>query len=288
MHLMKRTSSARGSGGEWIQLATSSQISRRQLLASHMGWAEMCGRTADMVTFAQLIIKESADTGVELDPEERQLVSFAFKHAVSELRTAWRKLAPVEVELAGQLVVGERRGELRSLWYDQMRAEIQLQMVDLCNDLEGYIENLLMPVTGSVQGKVFFRKMVADYCRYLCEMQEGEARKDTAERALRNYRLAITLAEASLDPTDHVRLGVVLNFSVFYWEIMHFRDRARNLAQTAVDDAMAVHSRMQEGPDYHNSVLILELINDNLKLWCEEEGDEVGTKMAVPLAVKRT
>nr|KAG5700603.1 hypothetical protein BaRGS_015399 [Batillaria attramentaria] len=42
-----------------------------------------------------------------------------------------------------------------------------------------------------------------------------------------------------LPPTHPIRLGLALNFSVFYYEILNSPDRACRLAKAAFDDAIA-------------------------------------------------
>jgi 14-3-3 protein epsilon len=42
-----------------------------------------------------------------------------------------------------------------------------------------------------------------------------------------------------LAPTHPIRLGLALNFSVFYYEILNAPDQACHLAKQAFDDAIA-------------------------------------------------
>ena len=79
-----------------------------------------------------------------------------------------------------------------------------------------------------------------------------------------------------LRATDPVRLGLSLNFSVFYWEILGFKDRARHVAKAAFDDAMAELDTMEDSA-YRESVLILELIRENLDLWKRQDGEKLVT-----------
>ena len=106
--------------------------------------------------------------------------------------------------------------------------------------------------------------MAADYCRYLAEFRAGEHRKEAGELALRNYKLASALAENHLRATNPVRLGLALNFSVFYYEILGFHDRARHLANVAYDEALATLDGLPE-EHYQDSTVILQLLWTTLK-----------------------
>lgn len=68
-----------------------------------------------------------------------------------------------------------------------------------------------------------------DYHRYLAEFATGNSRKEAAENSLVAYKNATDLATLELPPTHPIRLGLALNFSVFYYEILNSPDRACRL-----------------------------------------------------------
>jgi len=120
----------------------------------------------------------------------------------------------------------------------------------------------------------FFRK--GDYHRYLAEFATGEDRKGTAQNSLGAYKSASDIAMAELPPTHPIRLGLALNFSVFYYEIMNSAERACRLAKAAFDDAIAELDTLSE-ESYKDSTLIMQLLRDNLTLWTSDmqgEGNE--------------
>ena len=78
-----------------------------------------------------------------------------------------------------------------------------------------------------------------DYHRYLAEFAVGDKRKDSADKSLEAYKAATEVAQTELPPTHPIRLGLALNFSVFYYEILNAPDQACHLAKQAFDDAIA-------------------------------------------------
>jgi 14-3-3 protein epsilon len=113
-------------------------------------------------------------------------------------------------------------------------------------------------------------------CRYLAEFQNGDVRKESAAKALEAYSSASGIATSDLPPTHPIRLGLALNFSVFYYEILNSPDRACHLAKQAFDDAIAELDTLSE-ESYKDSTLIMQLLRDNLTLWTSdqpEQGDE--------------
>ncbi len=73
--------------------------------------------------------------------------------------------------------------------------------------------------------------MKGDYNRYLAEFKTHSERKEAAEHTLAAYRAAQDIALAELAPTHPIRLGLALNFSVFYYEILQSPERACHLAK---------------------------------------------------------
>ena len=132
-----------------------------------------------------------------------------------------------------------------------------------------------------------------DYHRYLAEFASGNKRKVAATAAHEAYKVlsffsslsltavidpnfkqnATDVAQTDLTPTHPIRLGLALNFSVFYYEILNSPDRACHLAKQAFDDAIAELDSLSE-ESYRDSTLIMQLLRDNLTLWTSSDGNE--------------
>merc|ERR1739842_43309 len=83
------------------------------------------------------------------------------------------------------------------------------------------------------------------------------------------YQAASAVASSDLPPTHPIRLGLALNFSVFYYEILNSPDRACHIAKQAFDDAIAELDTLSE-ESYKDSTLIMQLLRDNLTLWTSD------------------
>lgn len=114
-----------------------------------------------------------------------------------------------------------------------------------------------------------------DYHRYLAEFATGKDRKKAAEDALVAYKNASDKAMTDLPSTHPIRLGLALNFSVFYYEILNSPDRACRLAKQAFDEAIAELDSLSE-ESYKDSTLIMQLLRDNLTLWTSDLNTQDG------------
>ena len=113
---------------------------------------------------------------------------------------------------------------------------------------------------------MFFQKMKGDYYRYLGEFMVD--RKEVIDKAQDSYKQA-SLAADNLKTTHPIRLGLALNYSVFYYEILIQPDTACQLAKKAFDNAIHDLETLEE-EEYRDSATIMQLLRDNLTLWTSD------------------
>ena len=80
----------------------------------------------------------------------------------------------------------------------------------------------------------------------------------------------MNVAQQELVCTSPIRLGLALNFSVFYYEILNRSDEACKLARQAFEDAIAELDSVTEDV-YKDATLIMQLLRDNLTLWTSDD-----------------
>jgi len=147
----------------------------------------------------------------------------------------------------------------------------------ITQDVMKVLDEHLIPHAQSHEAKVFYHKMKGDYFRYKAEFTSNDARKEAGQNSLKAYQQALDTAQEHLLPTHPIRLGLALNFSVFYFEILNEPAKACDLAKKAFDEAIARLDDLSED-SYKDSTVIMQLLRDNLTLWTsgekEDEGDD--------------
>ena len=93
-------------------------------------------------------------------------------------------------------------------------------------------------------------------------------RKEVIQEAQDSYREAVQESE-KLKSTHPIRLGLALNYSVFYYEILNSPDIACKFAKRAFEYAIADLDTLDED-DYRDSATIMQLLRDNLTLWTSD------------------
>jgi 14-3-3 protein epsilon len=211
-------------------------------------------------------MKKVALMNDELSVEERNLLSVAYKNVVGSRRASLRIISSIEQK-------EESRGKEDHLQKArQYRKKVEAELSEICNDIIEVLDKNLVPTSSSAESKVFYLKMKGDYHRYLAESTSGESRQESADKALSAYNEATTVSQELL-PTNPIRLGLALNFSVFYYEIMNSPDNAIQLAKKAFDEAIEQLESLTDDT-YKDSTLIMQLLRDNITLWTSNADEE--------------
>lgn len=228
--------------------------------------AEQAERYDEMVES----MKKVAKLDVELTVEERNLLSVGYKNVIGARRASWRIMSSIEQKEEAK---SNEQNVKRIKGY---RFKVEEELSKICNDILMIIDEHLIPSSGSGESTVFYYKMKGDYYRYLAEFKTGAERKEAADESLKAYQAASNTAASDLQSTHPIRLGLALNFSVFYYEIMNSPERACHLAKQAFDEAIAELDTLSED-SYKDSTLIMQLLRDNLTLWTSDlQEDGVG------------
>ncbi|CAD8185823.1 unnamed protein product [Paramecium pentaurelia] len=229
--------------------------------------AEQTERWEDMVEN----MKKVAEITKDLNNEERNLLSIAYKNTVGQRRTAWRAITAYEIKEKQKIVKYQE-----VLQYYKARVEKELDYY--CNEVLQLIDHTLLKKTTNTEARVFYHKMKGDYNRYISEYSQQKAQEKAIQQAQQAYQTALELIDKDKFPkTNLLRLGVTLNYSVFCYEIMSDVAKACELAKTVKDEAIKELDDMEED-QYKDVTTILQLINDNLTNWQAELPDEGGKK----------
>eukprot|EP00823_Brevimastigomonas_motovehiculus_P005324 TRINITY_DN390_c0_g1_i1.p1 TRINITY_DN390_c0_g1~~TRINITY_DN390_c0_g1_i1.p1 ORF type:complete len:285 (+),score=81.31 TRINITY_DN390_c0_g1_i1:96-950(+) len=215
--------------------------------------AETGERYEDMCKFMRALVEwtdSSKEKKEDLTVEERNLLSVAYKNVVGARRAAWRTLNIDE----------HKDDDFVKLYKKQVEGELDA----ICKDILDLLTRVLLKnCTEESESRVFYLKMTGDYYRYLAEFVTDQ-QYDT--KAADMYQKAMTIAAKKLAPTHPIRLGLALNYSVCFYEILHDKVKACDLAKSAFDSAIQKIDKLEDG-QYKDSTLIMQLLRDNLTLW---------------------
>ncbi|KAL7094478.1 hypothetical protein ACP275_11G105800 [Erythranthe tilingii] len=244
--------------------------------------AEQAERYEEMVDFMDSLVVGAA--GAELSIEERNLLSVAYKNVIGSLRAAWRIVSSIEQKEEG------RKNDDHVALVKDYRSKVETELTQLCARILKLIGDYLIPSAVSGESKVFYLKMKGDYHRYLAEFKVTGERKEAAEETMLAYKAAQTLVKSNkahsyvrlnkdialveLAPTHPIRLGLALNFSVYYYEILNASEKACSMAKQAFEEAIAELDTLGE-ESYKDSTLIMQLLRDNLTLWTSDMQDQI-------------
>jgi hypothetical protein len=108
--------------------------------------------------------------------------------------------------------------------------------------------------------------MMGDYLRYAAEVSTGQKLIESKKECTKMYEDANMVA---LGPCSPVRLGLILNLSVFYHDTCNEHKKACTLADKALTEAMEKVDDLGE-TDFQDAKNLIEQLRENLQAWKDE------------------
>ncbi|XP_053518619.1 LOW QUALITY PROTEIN: 14-3-3 protein zeta/delta-like [Artibeus jamaicensis] len=209
-------------------------------------------------------MKSVTEQGTKLSNEKRNLLSVAYINVVGAHRSSWRVIPSIEQKTEG----AEEKQQIAQ----EDREKTEMELRGICNDILSLVEKCLIPRASQAESTVFHLKMKGENYRYLAEVAPGDDRKGLVDWSQAHQK---TLEiRKKMQPTHPIRLGLSLNFSVFYYEILNSPEKACSLAKIAFDEAIAELDTLSK-ESYRDTTLIMQLLRHNFTLWTSNtQGDE--------------
>jgi len=219
---------------------------------------EQAERPQETILYMEEIIKQNKE---DLSVDERNLISVAYKNCVSSRRAAWRSIYGIEVK--------EKTNKSKYVHLvTDLKNTLENELFEWCNRMLNLIDNYLLKYSNSVESKVFYLKLKGDYFRYIAEFSSGDQHNEVAQASLNAYKQA---SETSVDLvcTNPIKLGLALNFSVFYYEVLSCPNDAINIANSAFQEGIAKLDQIDD-TEYKEATTILQLLKENIDMWSND------------------
>lgn len=227
--------------------------------------AEQCNRFEEMVQFLEDMVK-SRDK--DLSSDERNLLSIAYKNSISSRRTALRTIVAYETK--------EKKKDSSTFlpFIQEYRKKVEDELTKTCENVLNVINTQLLKRCEDDEAKVFYIKMKGDYNRYIAEYAQGDLKDKVSKGALEAYKQAADFAK-TLSTLHPIGLGLALNFSVFYYEVMNDHETACKIASEAYEKASKELPNIdEEAEENRDAISIVNLLKENLDMWKSELEDQ--------------
>lgn len=221
--------------------------------------AEQCNRFEEMVEFLEDMLKGRTQ---DLNSDERNLLSIAYKNSVTSKRSALKTV------MAYEFKESKKENSNFLSFIQEYRKRIEDELNATCNGVLKSIDEHLLPRASDDEAKVFYHKMKGDYNRYIAEYAKGDLKETVTNGASESYKLASEISK-KLSPIHPIGLGLALNYSVFYYEVLNNHEKACEIAKDTLDIAQKELPKVEDedNDDCKDAISIINLLRENLEMW---------------------
>ena len=211
-------------------------------------------------------IKEFIKLNPKIEKEECDIISTGFKNMISDKRASWFTLNSMEHKEKKK-----KRNTVKEI--KEIKNHIENEIRETCKELQDLVDKELLPKNEEDEILVFLYKLKADYFRYICEFAEGNEYQDNLIKAEEYYKKAYEIADKKLPIINCNRVSVALNYSIFLYETKKDKKSGFDIAQNTFKESMKFIDDLEK-PKYRDTLLIIQLLKENIIFWNSEMGDE--------------
>ncbi len=189
--------------------------------------AEQCSLYTDEKYFLEIMIKNRNDV---LLPDERNLFAIACKNYISTYRKALRTIEAYKNKEK------KKSSSFFLSYIMEYQKLVENDTYKLCQEIIQFLDDNFIKKLSfkglDDESKVFYLKMKADYNKYLAEAEIFKEK--TTNEAKKNYDEGLKISQ-NLPIYNSVRLGLLLNFSVFIYEVINDHKKAIEIAKSTIE-----------------------------------------------------
>ena len=225
---------------------------------------ERAERYPDMVS----AINKFIEINPKLSKEEKKIVSAGYKNILLEKRASWNLLNNMEKR--------ESKKKPEQIPYiKEIKKIIEKELKEQFEEVHKIIDKFLLPNAEDPDSKVFYMRLKGDHYRYLAEISKNKEKEynKAIEDAEKIYKEAYEIANKELPVLNNTRIGLCLNFAVFYYEVKGNKKEGCKIAKKAFEDSMKYLDELEKNK-LKDVLLLIQLLKENLIFWSSEMSEE--------------
>ena len=207
---------------------------------------------------------------ISLDPcltqEERMILSAGYKNLLTHKKDSWRLMTTL-------LKKEDKPNPIEQQYLVESKLTLEKEILALCDDMHFVIDKYLLPNTEDIRAQVFYYKLKGDYHRYRCEYLNGSELDKVVQVTQKAYVTAMELANSAMDIINPIRLGLVLNYCVFQYEIHGKKPQACEMARASLNEVMNYMEEIEK-EKMRDTLMLFNILKENLFLWESEISED--------------
>ena len=227
--------------------------------------AQQCSRYEEMFKYLEdLVIKRNKD----LSTKERELLAYGY---VSYIKSKRKSLHMV---MAYETKEKKTDNSIFLSYIQEYRRTLESDLTQSCQKIIYILDSLLIKKAENNEAKIFYKKLKGDLNRYIAEYAKDELREKVMRDGLAGYQDAMNLSK-DLPILNEILLGLALNLSLFYYEVVNERKNAIKIADECIHKVDKEMAGFDEDNENNKVIMsLVGLIKENLENWKIEEEEQ--------------